>query len=146
MAPKPETSRVLGSTLDHVCGARRSVFTLSDQVWNPPTDVFESDGVIVIKMEIAGVDPEDLEVTTVDRLLVIRGRRREPRGASIATYHVLEVGYGEFERVFEFPFRLTMEDVKASYQQGFLCVEAPKTAPRRRRVPLSNAGSSGGQS
>ena len=45
---------------------------------------------------------------------------------TIVCYHLIEVRYGRFERVFEFPYALSEEEVKATYEHGFLSIEVPK--------------------
>jgi HSP20 family protein len=92
-------------------------------------------------MEIAGLRPDDLEVSLSGdgQLLTISGRREDPEAGSPRKYYTLEIECGEFAR--QIPVRLTVdrEAVSASYADGFLEVVLPKAAPpepRSRRVPI----------
>lgn len=101
-------------------------FCASERVWNPPTDVFESCDAIHIKMEVAGVKEEHLEVKVVDNLLIIRGRRSDEQHTKRENYHLMEIHYGSFERVFGLPTPMEVKSVKAMLEDGFLLVTIPK--------------------
>ncbi|MGI8907349.1 MAG: Hsp20/alpha crystallin family protein [Candidatus Sumerlaeaceae bacterium] len=101
-------------------------FCPAERVWNPPTDVFETANAIHIKMEIAGVRDEDLEVKVTDNLLVIRGRRTDEQHTKKENFHLMEIHYGTFERVFGLPRPMEVKDVTARLKDGFLLVTIPK--------------------
>ncbi len=109
--------------------------------FEPPIDVYETPERLVVRMEIAGLRPDDLEVSLSGdgQLLTISGRREDPEAGSPRKYYTLEIECGEFAR--QVPLRMTVdrEAVSASYADGFLEVVLPKAAPpvpRSRRVPI----------
>jgi HSP20 family protein len=109
--------------------------------FEPPTDVYETPDRLVVRMEIAGLRPEELEVSlSVDgQLLTISGRREDPGAGIPRKYYTLEIECGEFAR--QIPVRAAVERaaVSASYADGFLEVVLPKAAPpapHSRRVPI----------
>ena len=67
--------------IDNFFSSQRPLFSLSKQVWNPPTDIYESGEVTKIKMEVAGLDERELEITVQADMLVVRGRRAPDRPA-----------------------------------------------------------------
>ncbi|MBI3736304.1 Hsp20/alpha crystallin family protein [Candidatus Sumerlaeota bacterium] len=141
MAKKNSPGESFSAAIDHFISTQRPVFSLSNRLWNPPTDIYEAEDRAVIRMEIAGVAKENLHITAHDRKLFVRGRRCAVPGEEMVSCHLMEVRYGEFERIFEFPFRVRMDDVKASYEQGFLVIEIPKHIPTRVKVAIQTAES-----
>jgi HSP20 family protein len=131
------------AVLDQFFSPRRPIFSLGKQLWNPPTDIYECQALVIIKMEIAGMALEDMSITVQERQLIVRGRRAEDRPKVIDSYHLMEVRYGDFERSFEFPFRLESGKIKASYDKGFLCIEVPKCVHSAVSVSV-NIGEVGG--
>ena len=115
-------------SMDAFFTSPRGLFSLTSRVWVPPTDIFETHDKIVIRIEVPGVAQDSLSVTAHGPKLIVRGRREEPKHSDIHCYHQREVQYGEFERVFRFPFPLSNEEIRASFDAGFLSIEAPKKA------------------
>lgn len=103
------------------------------QVWCPPTDVYETDSAIVVKIEIAGLSPEDFTISLDPRVLTVRGVRRDP--TSKLAYQQLEINYGQFQTEVRLPWPINESaEIEATYEQGFLTIVLPKA--RARRVPI----------
>ncbi len=111
--------------LDVRWGHRRST-------WRPPTDVFETPHAIVVRVEIAGMQPDDFRLELDGQVLYIYGQRNDP-DAGIA-YHRLEIPFGPFQIAIALPASVDETDVKAEYRDGFLRVFLPKRASRVVRV------------
>ena len=126
MARKPKPTPGYTTVLNEFFSSPRPLFTLSNRLWNPPTDIIELPDRAIIKMEVAGVPEENLEVTAHGRRLIVKGWRSEPKEETVLCYHLMEVQYGEFRRVFEFPYAVEMDSVEAKYENGFLRIEVPK--------------------
>ena len=128
--------------------AKRPVFSLfQTQIggWNPPTDIYETVTgdeleVIVIKMEIAGVNKEDIDIKLDKNILTIQGRRLEEPGARKKNYHLIEVHYGFFQRSFRLPPHIDKRDIQASYKEGFLKITIPKKDTRPGEVRIETEG------
>ena len=108
-----------------------------EYVWRPLTDVYETDTEFVIRMDVAGMDPKDFEVSVHGRILTIRGVRHDPVRAGHKHYHKMEINLGAFERNIEVPPHLGVSAVRAQYENGFLVVKMAKGASRvggRERV------------
>jgi HSP20 family protein len=77
-------------------------------------------------MDIAGVGPEGLSVLLEHGNLIVRGRRCHRPPGEQEEFHLMEIRYGCFERVFRLPGSVVEEDIRASYHDGFLDIEIPK--------------------
>jgi HSP20 family protein len=103
-------------------------------VWRPPTDVFETTDHVVVKMEVAGVRKEDLDVTFEEHCLRIRGRREERGTGKKVAVSQMEVEYGVFERNISILHPVDADRIEASYGDGFLLIRIPKLHLRRGSV------------
>jgi HSP20 family protein len=99
--------------------------------WRPPTDAYETDEHVVIKVEVAGMRQEDFVIQLMDRRLVISGVRQDPGGKR--GYQNMEIRYGAFLTELQLGWTVDPDAVDAVYEHGFLYVRLPK-APRR--VPV----------
>lgn len=101
-------------------------------VWRPPTDVYENDEYVYVRVEIAGMKDGDLSVTLDDRILNIRGLRIEK--IERRAYHQMEIRFGEFATQVEIPSPIAPQEIKAEYDDGFLLVTLTKAIPRRIKI------------
>jgi HSP20 family protein len=106
--------------------------TSAGAVWQPPTDVYETADGYVVRVEIAGVDPEQVSVAVADRALTVCGVRRDPEPKT--GYHRMEILYGPFQTRAILPRRVEAAHITAAYHDGFLTVTVPKASPVRVRV------------
>lgn len=101
----------------------------SELTWQPPTDVVETAGEIIVVVDIAGMNGKDISVVTDGRTLRISGTRRGVSAQGIKQFHKLEIRCGPFERTIELPSRVDPSDVSAHYTKGFLQVRVRKLDP-----------------
>jgi HSP20 family protein len=106
------------------------------QTWRPPTDVYETDEAVVVRVEIAGMREADFTVTLRDQLLIVTGTRIDP--SPKVAYHQLEVRYGDFRTEVYLHWSVEAAAITAVYEDGFLVVMLPKA--RQRRVPVVDVG------
>jgi len=93
--------------------------------WAPAVDILEQDGNIVLKAELPGVDPKDVEVRVENNTLTLRGERRLDNETQRENYHRVERSYGTFTRSFSLPNVVDTEKIKAEYRDGVLNVTLP---------------------
>jgi len=93
-------------------------------IWRPPTDVFETEDSLVVKMEIAGMRDEDIEVAVQDNLLLISGNRFDSQERK--AYHQMEIPFGKFSTGIELPVQVNTDTATAEYKDGFLTILLPK--------------------
>lgn len=103
-----------------------------EYVWRPPTDVYETESELVIRMDVAGMDPDGFEVNLHGRILTIRGVRHDPMRTGHKHFHKMEINLGTFERNIEVPHHIGVSSVGAQYENGFLVVRLAKGASRVR--------------
>ena len=107
--------------------------------WVPNTDVYATEGSLVIKVELAGMRKEDLELTVEGNRLRISGQRPDGCRAPKCTFLVMEINYGAFESIIEVPAGYDLSQAEASYQNGFLRVVVPEQAqPSSKTISVSN--------
>ena len=97
-------------------------------LWRPPMDIYETVNSFVIKIEVAGLKPEEDVQFHLDRnILTVSGNRQDRTALKKQHYHQAELNYGPFERSIALPDVLA-EDVKpqARYHGGFLEIDIPK--------------------
>ncbi len=98
-------------------------------MWQPPTDVFESEDSVVVRVEIAGMLEEDFTVELDGRNLTVRGSRSDP--PERRAYHQMEIRFGDFLVEIELPISVSMDNAVAGYSNGFLVIRLPKSKPRQ---------------
>ena len=101
-------------------------------LWHPPTDVYEREDSIDIRVEIAGMSENDFSVNLDQNILIIRGVR--PDINERRAYHQMEINFGEFLSAVEIQVPIDSEHVSAEYQNGFLWVHLTKSQPKVIKV------------
>ena len=99
---------------------------VSTRSWAPPVDIYETDDAIVLKAELPGIDPKDVEVRVEDNTLYLKGERKYEKEVKEQNYHRIERSYGSFARSFSLPSSINAEKVKAEYKDGLLTLTMPK--------------------
>ncbi|MFP5419265.1 MAG: Hsp20/alpha crystallin family protein [Gammaproteobacteria bacterium] len=92
-------------------------------------DVFESDDRLVIRLEIPGMEKDDIAINVRDDALVVTGEKRFAREDTEGRWRVMQCAYGSFRRVVPLPVPVLAEQAQASYRNGVLRVALPKAAP-----------------
>ena len=100
--------------------------------WRPPTDVYETEESVIVKVETAGMSEQDFCVSLANRTLVISGVRRDPDCK--LSYQQLEIPYGHFSTEVFLPYAVDREEIRATYENGFLTVVLPKVKTHRVEV------------
>jgi HSP20 family molecular chaperone IbpA len=111
-------SQRYGWNLDEVqpagTAANRRRPALRTHAWRPPTDVYETEDQVVVRVEIAGVSEDGFSISLTGRFLSIRGVRSDiPERRA---YHQMEIFFGEFLTEIELPSAVSTEAVKAEYR------------------------------
>jgi HSP20 family protein len=100
--------------------------------WRPPTDVYEVEEAVVVRVEISGMKDGDFAIFLENRLLSIRGVRADQ--AERRAYYQMEIPFGEFSVEVELPVAVVSSEVEAVYSDGFLRVVLPKARPQQISV------------
>lgn len=92
--------------------------------WRPTTDVYETEDCVVVKVEVAGMSEQDFSVSLANRRLSISGVRRDSECK--LSYQQLEIPYGHFQTEVFLPHNVERDEIRATYDNGFLTVTLPK--------------------
>jgi HSP20 family protein len=119
-----------------------------DKFWEPLVDIYETKDALKVKVELAGVKPEDihLELSGDGNALTVRGIRRDGdlEAAGRTVFHQMEIYLGPFERTVPLPSRLHLDrdGIGAMFRDGFLLVTLPKVQspprPTTTSIPVTD--------
>ena len=128
---------IIRRQVSNLIETRRDVYVTSNwqvhsSVWTPPTDVYETESSLIIKVEVAGMREEDFEVVVEEQILMIRGQRSDQNERR--AYHQMEIRFGKFEIAVGLPSGLNLEEASAEYNHGFLTVTFPKMQSKQIEV------------
>jgi len=121
---------------EEMMSLRREMERLLDEVFErqpargeefyPLADISETENEFVVKMELPGIKPEEVEITLNGDTLTIRGEKKEEERSEKENYLRLERRYGAFQRSFTLGVPVKGDEVKATYKDGILEVRVPK--------------------
>lgn len=115
-------NRVFGRTE----GFMPSLFT--ERYGFPAIESVRKGGNLVVRAELPGVDPKDVEISVTGNLLTIKGERKMDEEVKREDYYMREIGYGSFERTLTLPEGANTEKIKANYKKGLLEITMPAEA------------------
>ncbi len=108
----------------------------SGRLWCPAADVYRSSEGWIVKVDLAGVKPQDVEVTIDGDLLRISGSRRDGTCGEGVSHYQLEITYSRFEKMIRFPRSIEHASIERDYRDGLLILrlrEEPEQARAARR-------------
>jgi len=131
----------------HINRLKRDMDRMFDTMWGefapsirprildrmPFIDLTETKSNLILRAEIPGVDPKDLEIDIADKILTIKGEARQEIIEEEENRHRTERRYGSFSRSIQLPCRVILDDIKASFKNGILKITMPKCAPETAR-------------
>ena len=133
-------------------GFRREIDRLFDRVtgdwewpelkalgeWMPSLDISETKDAYVVKAEIPGIDPKEIEVTLDKGLLTVKGQKKQETEQKDEHYYRLERSYGSFSRSVRLPGPVEAGKVSATGKNGVLTVSLPKAAAAKgSQIPVT---------
>jgi HSP20 family protein len=102
----------------------------SERIWRPAADVYRTHDGWIVKVDLAGVSVDDLEITIRGATLHLAGCRRDTSFAESVSYHQLEITYSRFEKLLRFPGSIEGASLMRDYRDGLLILHL-----RSRRQP-----------
>jgi len=115
---------------------------VSTRTWAPPVDIYENGDNLVLKAELPGVNPDDVEIRVEDNTLYLKGERKFEKEVKEQSYHRVERSYGTFTRTFSLPNSIDAVKVAANYQDGVLTLTMPKkeeAKPKTIKINVAQA-------
>lgn len=92
-------------------------------VWQPNADVYRTPDGWLIKLDVAGIDPEDIEIVIDENRFTVRGSRRDRWVEEGWRCYSMEISYQSFERTLELPERLNHARIETQFHRGILLVQ-----------------------
>ena len=117
----------------------RDFFPLTSTM-RPAIESCVKDNNYIVRTDLPGVDPKDVEIKVVGGVLTIKGSREENSETKKADFMRREIRYGSFERSISLPEGIKAEDLKASYHDGVLEISAPmpkEAAPKEVKIQVA---------
>ncbi len=131
----------------------RSLFPtrLLDTLWEPlswgleplvgemaPVDLKETDDEYILKVELPGLEKDDVQIALEQNVLTIRGEKKEEEAKENESFHKKEIRYGWFERSFTLPGDINEKKINAKMKNGVLTIHVPKKETAKpKRIPIT---------
>jgi HSP20 family protein len=129
-------NRLFNETLGNVFGGEE----VGGRAWNPAVDIYETDQQLVLKAELPGVDPKDVDVRVEDGTLYLKGERKQEKDVKEGNYHRIERSYGSFTRTFSLPNSVNVDNIKGDYRDGVLTLTMAKREEAKPKSIKINVG------
>jgi HSP20 family protein len=107
----------------------------------PPLDIYEDEHTIALKMEVPGIDEQDIDVCLENNTLTVHGERKIEKEEKEENFRRIERQYGSFTRSFTLPSSVDPAQVSANYDKGVLKITLAKKADAKPRQIKVNVGS-----
>ncbi|MEW5804587.1 MAG: Hsp20/alpha crystallin family protein [bacterium] len=104
-------------------------------IWGPPIDVSEVDDKVIVKAELPGIDPGQLDISAVEDMLTLKGEKKEEKNEK-EHYYSSERRYGEFSRSVRLPSRIDKDSIEARFHNGVLMIEMKKMPEARKKIEV----------
>jgi len=109
--------------------------------WAPAVDIYENEKDIVLKADLPGVNPSDVDIRVENNVLTLRGDRHFEKEVKEENYHRVERSYGSFVRTFSLPNTVQADKIEAHFENGVLRVTMPKreeARPKQIKIAVSS--------
>ncbi|MBI3753292.1 MAG: Hsp20/alpha crystallin family protein [Deltaproteobacteria bacterium] len=116
--------------------------SLWGEAWYPNVECFAKEGNLVVRAEIPGMDPKDVDISIVGNTLTIKGEKKAAKEVSKENYLLSEVRYGSFERTITLPEGVKADNMRAYYKNGILEIMMPAgkaELPRKVAIEVEGA-------
>jgi HSP20 family protein len=100
----------------------------------PPVDVYEDEHTITLKIEVPGIDENDINVSIENNTLTVRGERKFEKDEKSENFHRVERMYGTFARSFTLTNTVDPEQISAHYEKGVLKIRLAKKAEAKPKM------------
>ena len=132
--------------LDKVFDQRAATRDNSETAWMPALELVDAGDNFVLKAQLPGIDPKDIDVQVTPEAISISGERRYQNTEEKPGYVRSEFRYGKFHRVLPLPAHIQNDSVQAEYKDGILTLTLPKVTEARNKVVKINLAQIAGAS
>lgn len=107
--------------------------TTFGQGFTPAFDVSETEEDLIVKAELPGVDPDQIEVNLSGNTLTVKGEKKEEREEKTENMHRIERSFGSFSRSISLPCEIKEDKIEANFKNGVLNLKLPKAESTKKR-------------
>jgi HSP20 family protein len=132
--------------LDKAFDQRAATRDNSEAAWMPAVELVDAGDNFVLKAQLPGIDPKDVDVQVTREAISISGERHYENTDEKSGYARSEFRYGKFHRVLTLPAHIQNDSVQAEYKDGILMLTLPKVAEARNKVVKINLAQIAGAS
>jgi len=132
----------LDKAFDGLAAARDN----SEATWMPAVELADAGDNFVLKAQLPGIDPKDVDVQVTPEAISLSGERRYENTEEKPRYVRSEFRYGKFHRVLSLPAHIQNDSVQAEYKDGILTLTLPKVTEARNKVVKINLAEIAGAS
>jgi HSP20 family protein len=101
--------------------------------WVPSLDVSETKDNVVVKAEVPGMDPKEIDISYADGILTVKGEKKQEKEEKDENYYMVERSYGSFSRSVRLPHEVKSDKIKANYKDGVLKITLPKSEEAKKK-------------
>lgn len=138
LGPLMEVARIqseINRLFDNLLGLGNG--QLGGSAWMPNADIIETEEELILKIELPGVDPDDLSLSVHGGNVILRGNKERPPTGEKARFHIAEREFGGFRRTIHLGVPVNTRLAKAELKNGLLRMCFPKVPNRRgEEVPI----------
>lgn len=124
----------LRESMESLCDGfytRRPHRALTPALWEPAVELYETDGELVMRAEMPGIDPKSVEVNVLGKTLTVKAEVKAEEEQKGQNYHRCELRHGTFQRTLALPTPVEAGLAKATFRNGILEIRLPKVAEAR---------------
>lgn len=141
VSQKGDVDKRRSSRFVSVFTTQKPLMRPANPTFEPPTDVYETEKDVIVRLEIAGVEPQQVELVLSEqgRVLSVSGRRPDPAAGQRRKYYHMEIECGAFARRIRLPVAVDEMETVAQYNDGFLVITLAKATPsvqEPRSIPI----------
>jgi HSP20 family protein len=119
--------REINRVFDHfIQGGIRADEAVQASYWTPAVDIAEFENEYVVKMELAGVNKDDVKISLESNILTVKGEKKQEKDEKDMNVRHIERSYGSFQRSFTLPKRVKSDSIDAVFTEGVLSISLPK--------------------
>ncbi|MHC4661353.1 MAG: Hsp20/alpha crystallin family protein [Planctomycetota bacterium] len=104
--------------------------------WSPRLDISETETEFVVKADVPGVDPKELDISLEDDILTVSGEKKEEHEEKEENYHRIERSYGSFSRSIKLPSNVDSSKIEAGSKDGVLKLVIPKVEEEKKKFKI----------
>ncbi len=126
--------------LDQFFRGEAPEFSVESGTWLPPVDLSETADKVVVKAEVPGIDPKEINISIQDNTLLIKGEKKEEKEEKGKNYYRMERRYGNFSRSIALPASVDTNKISAECKNGVLEITLQKkeeVKPKQISVKVS---------